>query len=195
MHPWKRPGLRSPAGRPAARRSLAACFLAAVACALAPAATAEAAAADPSSIFHIDRNKNRNQVHYGVRADAECRPVGAEPVYNYWLRLEEDPPVTQPVKFFQQAAYGFSRQNIEDDGRIEVRLRALPDRQFVIRLVKVGGECRAEAFLTIDGREAYIEKVFVFADEGLFLPTVRYIELFGRTNDGHSVYEKIAVDD
>ena len=153
------------------------------------------AAENPESVFHIDRNKNRNQVHYGIRIDANCKPVGDEPVYNYWLRLENDPPVTQPIKFFQQAAYGFSRQNIEKDGRIEVRLRALPDRQIVMRLTVVGGVCKAGAFLTIDGVEAHLEKVFVFADEGLFLPSVRYIELFGRSNDGHSVYEKIAVGD
>ena len=64
--------------------------------------TAAAAAADPSSIFHIDRNKNRNQVHYGVRVDAGCRPVGAEPVYNYWLRLEEDPPVDRLVHSWRE---------------------------------------------------------------------------------------------
>lgn len=153
------------------------------------------AAEKPDSVFHIDRNKNRNQVHYGVRVDADCKPVGDEPVYNYWLRVENDPPVTQPVKFFQQAAYGFSRQNIEKDGRIEVRLRALPDRQIVVRLTVVDSLCKAGAFLTIDGVEAHLEKVFVFADEGLFLPSVRYIELFGRSNDGHSVYEKITVGD
>jgi hypothetical protein len=153
------------------------------------------AAEDPESVFHIDRNKNRNQVHYGIHVDANCKPVGDEPVYNYWLRLENDTPVTQPVKFFQQAAYGFRRQNIEKDGRIEVRLRALPDRQIVMRLTVVGGACKAGAFLTINGVEAHLEKVFVFADEGLFLPSVRYIELFGRSNDGHSVYEKITVGD
>jgi hypothetical protein len=152
-------------------------------------------AASPESVFHIDRNKNRNQVHYGVHLDDRCRPVGAEPVYNYWLRREENPPVVQPLKYFQQAAYGFQKQNIEADGRIEVRLRALPDRQLVIRIASVGGGCKAETFMTIDGKQAYLDKVFVFAEEGILLPTVRYIELFGRSNDGLAVYEKITVEE
>jgi len=156
---------------------------------------ASAVAESPESVFHIDRNKNRNQVHYGVHVDAGCHPVGDEPVYNYWLRREEDPAVMQPLRFFQQAAYGFRKQNIEADGRIEVRLRALPDRQLVIRLTVVDGRCKAETFMTIDGTQAYLDKVFVFAEDGILLPTVRYIELYGRSNDGHAVYEKIPVDD
>src|SRR5690242_9963726 len=126
------------------------------------AAATLAAAASPDSVFHIDRNKNRNQVHYGVHLDAHCQPLGDEPVYNYWLRREEDPPVVQPVKFFQQAAYGFQKQNVESDGRIEVRLRALPDRQLVVRVASVSGSCKAETFMTIDGKQAYLDKVFVF---------------------------------
>jgi hypothetical protein len=185
----------SSGGRP--RRASRACrpvvVLAAVLLALVTAGPARAAETD--SVFHIDRNKNRNQVHYGVHVDDRCRPVGTEPVYNYWLRLEKSPPETEPLRFFQQAAYGFQKQEVETDGRIEVRLRALPGRQVVIRLAAVGGACKAEAFLTIDGKDAHLEKVFVFADEGLLLPTVRYIELYGRSNDGVSVYEKIAVDD
>jgi hypothetical protein len=159
------------------------------------AAAAPAAAAPPDSVFHIDRSKNRNEVHYGVHVDENCRPVGSEPVYNYWRRLEKDPPVVEPLHFFQQAAYGFRKQKIENDGRIELRLRALPDRQLVVRVTSVGGTCKAETFMTIDGQQAYLDKVFVFAEEGMFVPTVRYIELYGRSNEGLAVYEKITVDD
>ena len=159
------------------------------------AVTGSAGAATPDSVFHITRNKNRNQVHYGVHVDEKCRPVGDEPVYNYWLRREHDPVATEPLSFFQQRAYGFQKQHVESDGRIEVRLRALPDRQFVVRVASVKGTCKAETFMTIDGKPAYLDKVFVFADEGVFLPTVRYIELNGRSNDGHAVYEKISMGD
>lgn len=155
----------------------------------------EARAESPESAFHVSRNKNRNQVHYGVHVDDRCRPLGDEPVYNYWLRLEKNPPVVEPLRFYQQAAYGFQKQKVEDDSRIEVRLRAMPDRQLVIRVTPIGRRCKAETFMTIDGKQGYLEKVFVFADEGLVLPTVRYIELFGRNNQGHSLYEKIAVSD
>ena len=160
--------LRRRTPRPAAAGSLPALALLCLA--------TTAVAGSPESVFHVDRNKNRNQVHYGVHVDDRCRPEGTEPVYNYWLRLEKDPPVVEPLRLLQQAAYGFQKQRIETDGRIEIRLRALPDRQIVIRVLAVGGTCKAEPFITIDGRQAYLEKVFVFADEGFFVPTVRYIE-------------------
>src|SRR3569832_445941 len=95
---------------------------------------ASAVAESPDSVFHIDRNKNRNQVHYGVHVDSACHATGDQPVYNYWLRREEAPAIIQPLKYFQKAAYGFQKQHVEADGRIEVRLRALPDRELVIRL-------------------------------------------------------------
>lgn len=151
------------------------------------------AGAKPDSAFHIDRNKNRNQVHYGVHVDAQCRPEGEEPAYNYWLRLEDTPPATRPLSFLQQGAYGFQTQRVRGDGRVEFRLRALPERLFTIRTTPTADGCKCETFLTIDGNEAYLDKVFVFADEGIFLPEVRYIELYGHTNDGHAVYEKISV--
>ncbi|MFN2425671.1 MAG: DUF4833 domain-containing protein [Candidatus Binatia bacterium] len=155
------------------------------------ASAASAASAD--SVFHIDRNKNRNQVHYGVHLDENCRPVGTDPVYNYWLRREKDPPEVRPLTYLQQAAYGFQEQDVKKDGRIEMRLRALPDRQLVVRAAAMGGTCKVETFTTIGEKQAYLEKVFVFAEDGLLLPAVRYIELFGRSNDGLSVYEKITV--
>ena len=150
--------------------------------ALAACATT-AAAEPPDSVFHIDRNKNRNQVHYGVHLDDHCHPVGSEPMYNYWLRREESPPEVKDLSFFQQTAYGFQKQEIEADGRIEVRLRAIPERLIVVRVTSVRGACKAETFMTIDGKQAYLDKVFVFAEEGVLLPTVRYIELTATARD------------
>jgi hypothetical protein len=171
-------------------------FVQAIAVAAGIVATCGAALADsPESVFHIDRNKNRNQVHYGVRVDERCAPAGPEPAYNYWLRLEKTPPVVTELSYLQQTAYGFQSQHVETDGRVEVRLRSLPDREIVIRVTPVAGKCKAEAFMTIDGKSAYLDKAFVFADEGILMPTVRYIELHGRSNDGHAVYEKIVVNE
>ncbi|HYB99974.1 MAG TPA: DUF4833 domain-containing protein [Candidatus Limnocylindrales bacterium] len=151
----------------------------------------------PESVFHIDRNKNRNQVHYGITVDDKCRPVGEEPLYNYWLRIDSGPPTTKPLKFFQQMAYGFQSQTVASDGRVEARMRAFPERLLTVRAAAAGkGKgCKAEAFLTIDGKDAYLDKVFVFAEEGILLPSVRYVELYGRSNDGHAVYEKITVEE
>jgi len=150
----------------------------------------------PESAFHVDSNRSRHQVHYGVHTDPQCRPSGEEPAYNYWVRLGQAGAAntTRPLSFLQQMAYGFQTQRVRGDGRVELRLRALPERLFTIRAAPVTDGCKTETFVTIDGKEAYLDKVFVFADEGFFLPEVRYIELYGHTNDGHAAYEKINVN-
>lgn len=156
------------------------------------------ASGTPQSAFHVDSNRSRNQVHYGVHTDAQCRPEGDEPAYNYWLRLGREglPGTTRPLSFLQQVAYGFKTQRVRGDGRVELRLRALPERLFTIRIAPAPAAegCKTETFVTIDNKEAYLDKVFVFADQGILLPEVRYIEFYGHTNDGHAAYEKISVN-
>jgi hypothetical protein len=54
-----------------------------------PSARAEPALDnDPTSVFIVAKNQNKNQVHYGVRLDPACSVVGAQPVYSYWRMLE-----------------------------------------------------------------------------------------------------------
>jgi hypothetical protein len=79
--------------------------------ALAPPARAE----DPHSVFFIQRNKNKNEVHYAISLDENCRPKGDEPVKNYWLRLEGRP---ERRKVAQAApAGGIRHQEPEGDRR------------------------------------------------------------------------------
>ena len=44
---------------------------------------------DVQSVFHVSKSQNRNQVHYALRLDQQCRPVGKAPVYGYWKKLEK----------------------------------------------------------------------------------------------------------
>jgi hypothetical protein len=149
---------------------------------------------DPRSVFFIQRNKNRNEVHYGIRLDDGCAPLGDEPVYNYWLRLEEGPGVTKPVQLFQQAGYGIARQTVRA-GAVEIVLRALDDRPVRVTASKrEDGRCAVEAFLDIAGAPARFDKAFVFAEEGFLLPSVKYVELYGMREDGSPVRERIDVD-
>lgn len=148
---------------------------------------------DPSSVFFVQRNKNRNEVHYGIRLDAECRPEGGAPVYNYWLRLGKGPAVTEPLSVFQQLGYGVRRQDVGAD-HVEVVLRALPARTIRIVPLREPGRCRAAAYMEIAGAESRFERAFVYAEEGLLLPSVKYIDLYGRTSDGRPVHEHVPID-
>ena len=150
-------------------------------------------AAAPSAVhdlFVIERNKNRNLVQYRVRLDADCVPAGDEPIDCYWRMLEKGPDAVEAVGLFEQAAYGIGRQECHSDGLI-VRLKALPERVVTVRAGFDGGACRARAYTRIDGAEARLTRVYVMADEGAWLPSVLYVDLFGVAADGREVRERL----
>lgn len=62
-----------------------------------------------ANLFHIKRNKNRNEVHYAVRYDeAACKPMGDEALYGYWLMLEKGPNVFEPMVVWSAWLMAFS---------------------------------------------------------------------------------------
>ena len=155
-----------------------------------PAPPAYRAYGPPTSVFFIQRNKNRNEVHYRLDVDEDCLPAGKSPLSPYWRRLEEGPDVVKPITLLQRRAYGIERQSVGDAGVTAV-LRALPARAIEVesRLGERG--CEAAAFMNIDGRRTRFERAYVFATEGLLLPKVEYIDLFGRDVGGALLSERI----
>jgi len=146
--------------------------------------------ADPASVFYVQRNKNAKEVHYGLRLDAACRPMSEQPMYNYWVRPTKTGPVTEPLSFFQQAGYGLKSQTVGDCA-VEVVLKALPGRRISLVPSLQEGRCRVLVHMDIAGRPSIFERAYVFAEEGLVLPTVKYIDLFGRAEDGTPVHERV----
>jgi len=143
-----------------------------------------------ANLFHIKRNKNRNEVHYAVRYDEKtCRPMENEPVYGYWLDLEIGPNAYAPIGRFERIAYGIESQELKGEDLI-VLLKAFPDR--AIRLTFTGGAtaCKITPYVSINGQESQLKHIYVFAIEGLIKPTVKYIEIIG-TRGSTAVTERI----
>lgn len=170
-------------------------ILAALAATLVSAAGAEPdlPSAPMTSVFHIAKSENRNQVHYAVSVDAQCRPIGGRPVYGYWREYEEGPNVTDALKDSQQRAYGFSKPRsitrTEQGGDIRIAMRALPDRVLRIATFMQDGQCRARAFTPINGQPAVLTSIYV---EIGFLYSIDYIMLRGvRIADGAKVQQRI----
>jgi hypothetical protein len=120
--------------------------------------------ADISSVFFIAKSQNRNQVHYGVKLDAECNPVGAQPVFGYWLMLESRGQ-TEPLLSMEGPAYGLDEvQEIQrgvDSTAIRVKLRAFPDRPLSIVVGRAAGRCHAFATTPIAGVPAKLHSIYV----------------------------------
>jgi hypothetical protein len=145
------------------------------------------------SVFHIEKSENRNQVHYGVKVDPACRPVGAQPVYGYWRDLEKGPSVTSPLLSHEQVAYGLheprSIQLNREGGRIRLSLRGFPERTVFIDTLRQSGSCVARAQTTIAGQLAVLQSIYVKIG---FLFSIDYAMVRGlRVSDRRPVQEKM----
>ncbi|MBV6492319.1 MAG: hypothetical protein LDLANPLL_00312 [Turneriella sp.] len=139
--------------------------------------------------FFIQRNKNKNEVHYALRFDKKtCEPKGRNPIFGYWRNLEIGPHAYEPIGRFESLAYGISSQ--ERNGKnYFIRLRAFPERLIRLHFEK-GAKCQFTPYLSINGKESILTHIYVFAKEGLVKPTVLYVDIFGKLN-GAQVSERV----
>ncbi len=160
---------------------------------VAPLVRAGGAPDDMRSVFFVAKSENKNQVHYGIRLDEGCGPVGGAPVYAYWRMLEHGPFATEPLLAREIRAYGIVEETVlERDAvgaRTRVTLQALKSRPLVVESSGEGGRCAARATLPIAGVEATLTSVFV----QLRWPWgVSYLLLSGRSvADGTPVRERV----
>lgn len=126
-------------------------------------------------LFVIERSTNANVVHY----DANLTPNGEldrrQPVNAYWIMAARDGRREELTGFERSRAYGFNIEPEEDSHAFRLELVAQKNR--AIRVYRNGETVRAET--TIDGRRAYLTRIFVNTRRVLAVPTVHSIELFG----------------
>ena len=131
------------------------------------------------TLFIIQRNRNANEVHY----DAQVGPDGAlakEPVVAYWIMKAEGGRREDLTFLERKLAYGFEVLPPDAKGEREMKLVAWEDRP--IGLTKAGGRWRA--FTRIDGKNAYLTRLFIQSEESGSTPKVLYVDLFGEAVDG-----------
>lgn len=166
-----------------------------VACAWIAPAPLRARAAEGAlvdSAFFVAKSENRNQVHYAVRVDERCAPLGAEPVVPYWRMYELGPRAREGLLDREQPAYGVAAQAVVQRGEggvVRVRLRALGGRLVEIRTFRGPAGCEARALTTIAGAPSTLHHVFV---ELAWPFGVAYLRLVGvRAVDGRAVHEDV----
>jgi hypothetical protein len=143
-------------------------------------------AATSRELFTLGRSKNANVVKYAVRSTADGRLDAACPIEAYWLMLAENGRREELTWTERKLAYGFSVSEQTSQGLL-LHLSACTARELRVR--STGGAFRAE--LNIAGQRAFLERIFVHTEEGLLLPSVRFVELFGATASARRVSERI----
>ncbi len=143
------------------------------------------------SVFFVAKTENRNQVHYGVRVDDACVPLGEAPVFAEWRMFEEGPNARAPMLSREQRLYGLGTQTVirrADGGAVVTTLRAVSSRPITVETSRDRrGVCVAKAVTRIDGAAATLSSVFVVL-RGF---GVDAIVLSGRRDGGTVASERI----
>jgi len=140
-------------------------------------------------LFIIMRTKNTNEVHYDVNIDSNGKLDPKKPVTAYWIMAAKDGH-RENMGFFDKKAYGFNCKYDKQKGMCHLVIKSFKKRQMEVSGTKDG----ATAEMVIDGKQAYLEKMFITESEGKPIPKVRSIELFGKDKlSGKKVYEKISL--
>ena len=127
------------------------------------------------TLFLITRSKNANVVHYSVRL-RDNRLDLEDPMLAYWVMHAEDGR-RETLSWLEEFAYGFSLTSKVATSGFRIRLKAFSARE--ITITKTSND-RYRATMTIRGRTATLDKIFVATDESGVKPKVRYVDLFGR---------------
>jgi hypothetical protein len=112
-------------------------------------------------VLHIEKDENKNQIHYALAVDAQCRLIGKEPVSAYWRDLELGPDATSALQLFEQPAYGVGEQEVVTPHRVRFSIRALPGRLIEAQVRPTKDGCEARALAKLSGHPAALERIFL----------------------------------
>jgi hypothetical protein len=140
-------------------------------------------------LFHIERSKNKNQVHYEVGISEKCELVDKS-LKSYWMDLEEGPNVRTEMAFYQLPAYGVSKQSVKDQEML-FQLKAVEKREFKLIANKVEEQCIVSSFVKYQDKWVSLKKIYVSAESGFISPTVEYIDVFMQNNEKNEIKERI----
>ena len=139
--------------------------------------------ADP--LFHIERSKNANIVQYDARVGADGLLDPARPVSVYWIRLAEEGQVRALSWLQKTFAYGFDAKPGASQRTAELKMAAGFGR--TISIERDGIDYRA--FTRINGKEAWLESIYVKSSKKGLSKNIAYVELRGisRTDGSDSI--------
>ncbi len=148
----------------------------------------------PERLFYIQRNHNENTIVYDARFDQSGNLDKDHPIHVYWIRYQEHGQV-MPLRTVERLfAYGVKTYPLKGNSdEYKVDLVATDKRNF---LLKQTAPFKAVIYTRINGQEAVLDHLYIYADNSGVWPKVIYVELFGlNPKTGGEMYEKMMVDD
>jgi hypothetical protein len=141
-------------------------------------------------LFFIQRNKNKNTIVYDANLDEDGNLERSEPIDAYWRRRNSGK--RDELKWIEQKfAYGYNSKP-DGNGGFWIELTAYDERQIHLQKDKKG---QPVATIKINGKECFLDFLWVFADESGTWPTVIHVDIHGReVATGKAQVERIVND-
>ncbi|MBK8700034.1 MAG: DUF4833 domain-containing protein [Saprospiraceae bacterium] len=138
-------------------------------------------------LFYIQRNQNYNTVVYEVNKTELGDWNMNDPMKVYWIKYNQLQEECELNYIQNKLAYGYNSQIINND-LIEFSFVSYK-KQFFIQKV---GQNDFRVITDLSGSYAYLNNMYVYAEEFGVFPEVKFVELFGMRIDSMGpCYEKI----
>jgi len=143
-------------------------------------------------LFYIQRNHNSNTIIYDAKYDEKGYLDDDEPIIVYWRRYDEQSQKMELRSIEKWYAYGVDWEKIEAGKLYNIELVAKKDREFVLKQIS---PFKSVIITKINNELSVLDHIYIYADNSGAWPTVKYIELFGKsTTTEEDTYEKIIND-
>ena len=149
---------------------------------------------DPNVMFYIQKNTNPNTVVYALRLDSDGKIDTKEPMEVFWRRYQEDGRRKKLGWLEKTFAFDFKVRPVDAKPNTYVfNLVAMKNKNVFVTQDKKGNP---KVFMTISGKTALLERIYVMVDDSKRIQSVLTMELFGRDfKTGNLIYEKILKED
>ncbi len=142
----------------------------------------------PNRLFFIQRNLNENTIVYDAKLNGDGS-FHSDPIDVYWLRYASTGERKELTWLQRTFAYGYSAKKDKKDGTYWITLTAWDGRKIHLHKDRNG---KPIATLTIAGKYARLDYIWVFADNSHTWPKVFHVDLHGTDMlTGKPVFERI----
>ena len=143
-------------------------------------------------LFYIQRNHNANSIIYDAKYDKHGNLDKDEPIVVYWRRYDEQGQKMELRTVEKWYAYGVEWKKVEYKKMYNIKLVADKEHKFWLQQI---APYKSVIIVEINNELSILDHIYIFADNSGFWPTIKYIELFGKsTKTNEKTYEKLIVD-
>jgi hypothetical protein len=145
---------------------------------------------DPNVLFYIHKNTNPNAVVYALNLGTNSKIDTQDPIEVFWRRYQEDGRKKKLAWLEKTFAFDFKVKPVQGkENMFAFSLIAMKNKQLYATQNKKGEPI---VLMTIAGKTALLEKIYLMVDDTKRIQSVLSMELFGKDpKTGSLIYEKI----